>query len=102
MHPPQSPEYCPLCDRPKLRPSDHHLIPRTRGGTETESICEDCHKAIHAQFSNKQLEKEFNTVAALLSNERFRRTVNFISKQDPSRRVRTVRSKDQRRRGRNG
>ncbi len=93
---------CPLCDRPNLRPSDHHLIPRSRGGSSTETICRDCHNAIHAQFSNKELEKEYNSVDALLANERFARTVKFISKQDPGGKVRTVLANNQRRRGRNG
>jgi hypothetical protein len=98
----QTVEPCPLCQRPNLRPSDHHLVPRSRGGKSTATICRDCHLAVHAQFSNKELEKEYNSVDALLANERFAKTVKFISKQDPGGKVRTAISKDQRRRGRNG
>lgn len=96
------PDPCPLCGRPNYFPSDHHLVPKCRGGRQTETICQDCHSAIHALFSNKQLESEFSTVEALMADERFRRTVRFLSKQDPTRRMKTDRANDQRRRGRNG
>lgn len=95
-------EPCPLCGRPNLQPSDHHLVPACRGGKATLTICQGCHQAIHAQFSNKQLEKEYATVDALLANERFAKTVAFIRKQDPARKLHTMRARDQRRRGRNG
>jgi hypothetical protein len=93
---------CPLCERPILRSSDHHLVPKCREGKAKEKICADCHEAIHALFSNKELEGEYSSVEALLGNERFRATVKFISRQDPARRTRTVLAKNQRGRGRNG
>ena len=94
---------CPLCNRIMYHASDHHLIPKTRGGKdETVTICNDCHQAIHSLFSNKELENKYNTVDSLLSDERFAKTVKFISKQDPTRKTRTKNAKDQKRRGRNG
>jgi hypothetical protein len=95
---------CPLCNRPSHFTSDHHLIPKCRGGKpqDTVLICQDCHDCIHALFSNKQLEEEFSSVEALLSNERFAGAVKFIAKQDPTRRMKTKRANDQKRRGRNG
>jgi hypothetical protein len=91
---------CPLCNRDEVPLSDHHLVPKCRGGVDTLPICCDCHSAIHAQFSNKELEGTFNTVESLLANEKFASTVKFISKQ--SGRVKTHVSRAQRRRGRNG
>lgn len=95
---------CPLCERPNLRPSDHHLVPKSRGGRGGDKvlICRDCHSAIHALFSNKELEKSYTTVDALLANERFAKMVRFIARQDPHRRTHTALASDQRRRGRNG
>ena len=93
---------CPLCARPNLKPSDHHLVPKSRGGKATLTVCRDCHNAIHAQFSNKELEREFTSVEALLANEKFSKTVRFIAKQDPGGKVRTLLSREQHRRGRNG
>lgn len=95
-------ETCPLCNRPMHYASDHHLVPKTRGGKDTVTICYDCHQAIHSLFSNKDLENKYNTVDSLLSDERFAKTAKFISRQDPTRKTRTKNAKDQKRRGRNG
>lgn len=90
---------CPLCDRayPWLRLSDHHLVPRSRGGKDTLPICTDCHRAIHATFSNRELEAEYNTVEALLAHPTFVKTVKFISKQTGGK-VSTDRRKERSRR----
>lgn len=93
---------CPLCMRPNHHPTDHHVVPRCRGGKATATLCRDCHKAIHATFSNKELEKEYNTVDSLLGHEGFSRMIRFIAKQDPGGKVRIDLSRKQRRRGRNG
>ena len=94
------PASCPLCERPNYHPTDHHLVPRSRGGTVTATLCRDCHKAIHATFSNTELEREDNSVEALMAHEKFAAMVRFIGKQDG--RVNIKLAKDQRRRGRNG
>ena len=41
---------CPVCERDVPRVSDHHLLPKSRGGRaeHTVPICLDCHDAIHA------------------------------------------------------
>jgi hypothetical protein len=98
---PAAADPCPICQRPNLHPSDHHLVPKSRKGKVTETICSDCHRAIHAVFSNKELEREYSTVEALLAHEGFRKLVQFIARQDPGGRVRTARSRDHggRRRG---
>lgn len=95
-----APDPCPLCLRPNYQPSDHHLVPRTRGGKVTKTLCQDCHTAIHATFSNKELEREYSTIEALLLHERFAQIIRFIAKQDG--RVRTRLHRSQRGRGRNG
>jgi hypothetical protein len=95
-----APPNCPLCERPNYSPSDHHLVPRTRGGRVTKTICKDCHVAIHATFSNKELERQYATIEALLGHPGFARTIRFIARQNG--RVRTRLARDQRGRGRNG
>lgn len=97
-------KYCPLCKREIIFKSNHHLIPVTRGGRKefTVIICEDCHVAIHAQFSNKELEKEYNSVETLLNHEVFKKTIKFLSKQNPHKRHKTKLANSQRNRGRNG
>lgn len=96
------PDPCPVCARPNFYPSDHHMVPKSRGGRATETICRDCHKAVHALFSNKDLEKTYHTVDALLGNEAFAKMVKFIAKQDPTRKQAFKRSKDSQRRGHAG
>lgn len=84
------PDPCPLCNRPNHRPSDHHLVPKSRGGKATKTICRDCHDAIHATFDNRELEKEYSTVEALLAHEGLAKMIRFIAKQDGRVRVRTT------------
>ena len=45
-----------------MNPSDHHLVPKSRGGKATLAICRDCHRAVHAVFTNKELEQKYHTV----------------------------------------
>ena len=78
------------------------MVPRSRGGKTTTTLCRDCHAAVHAHFTNKELEAKFNTVEALLDDERFRKTILFIKRQDPRRETRTRRPNDKRVRGRSG
>ena len=82
-------EPCPLCERPNFHPSDHHLIPKSRGGKLTATLCQDCHRAIHATFTNKELEASYHTREALLGHEAFGKMVRFIARQDPGGKVRT-------------
>lgn len=84
---------CPLCERPNKNPSDHHLVPKSRGGKVTETICRDCHSAIHATFTNKELEREYATIEALLAHPEFAAQIRFIARQDGKVRTRTHRRK---------
>jgi len=93
---------CPLCIRDVPHASDHHLTPRSRGGKETLPICLDCHKSVHALFTNKELEAKYNTVEALLGDEKFAKHIKWLGKQDPNRRYRTVRVSEKKHRGRSG
>jgi len=91
---------CPLCGRVVPEVSDHHLTPRSRGGKETLPVCLDCHKSIHAFFTNKELEATYNTVESLLNDEKFSKHIKWLRKQDPSRRYKTKRVSDKKNRGR--
>ena len=77
-----APPACPLCERPNYSPSDHHLVPKSRGGRVTETLCRDCHSAIHATFTNKELEREYATIDALMAHPQFVRVIHHIAKQD--------------------
>lgn len=89
--------HCPFCERDCPRLEEHHLTPREYGGKETVDICRDCHGACHECFSNKELRDYYHTRARLFSNDRFRKMIRFIAKQDPGGKVRFT-SKRKRRR----
>jgi hypothetical protein len=96
---------CPLCGRPVPSPdllSDHHLVPRSRGGKETEAICVDCHKQIHAMYGNKRLEEELNSVEALLADPKFAKFAVWIARRPFGSMAKARRARDSRRRGRSG
>lgn len=84
---------CPLCERPNYNPSDHHLVPKSRGGTVTKTICRDCHSAIHATFTNKELEREYASIDALLAHPELAAQIRFIARQDGKVRTRPHRRK---------
>ena len=95
---------CATCRRNMAKLTDHHLVPRSQGGRweDTVAICFDCHDAIHAFFTNKELSARYNTVEALLTEERFARHVRWLAKQDPGKRFGSRRARDRRQRGRSG
>jgi 5-methylcytosine-specific restriction endonuclease McrA len=94
--------FCPLCKRKVLELTDHHIVPKSRGGTELVGICKDCHRQVHALFDNKQLEEELNTVDALLSNDQFAKFIKWVSKKPFGVVHKAKRSKDTKKRGRRG
>lgn len=98
MLPETPPDPCPLCERPNYFPTDHHLVPKSRGGRVTKTLCGSCHSAIHRTFTNKELERTYNTVEALLAHPVFAKTVAFIRKQSPLTKIRTERVRTRNRR----
>ncbi|MCF6370618.1 HNH endonuclease [Rhizobium halophilum] len=79
------PEICPLCGRiiPEDQRDEHHLVPKSRGGRETQALHRICHRQIHALFSEAELEKSYATVDALLEHEEMRKFVTWVSKKPP-------------------
>jgi hypothetical protein len=85
---------CELCGREVSLLTRHHLIPRTRHAnkrnkrefdrTEVKKriawFCRPCHNHIHALFSEKVLEREFNTLDLLASHPEVVRFVTWIQK----------------------
>jgi hypothetical protein len=97
---------CPLCRRLVEDPcflSDHHLVPRSRGGRATQiPICLDCHLQIHAMYANKQLEEELNSVETLLADPMFVKFLAWIAKRPFGATAKVCRTRDSRKRGRSG
>ena len=69
VSPPRPPEalLCPLCDRliPPAQRDAHHLVPRSKGGRETEYLHRICHRQIHALLTETELAREYSTLEAL-------------------------------------
>jgi 5-methylcytosine-specific restriction endonuclease McrA len=84
---------CGLCGRVVERRTRHHLIPRSRHGNKrvkrlfsreelhrTVPLCGACHRQIHRTLTEKELEREYNTVEALLSHPDICRFVRWIER----------------------
>ena len=89
------PTRCVLCEREVMQTTRHHLIPRSKGGTEVVDLCIPCHKTLHSFFSNHTLLAELHTVEALRQEPEIARYLSWIRKQ-PDRVVRVARRKDKR------
>ena len=90
---------CPLCERVGdfLKPSKHHLVPKSRDGEVTVDICSDCHRQIHALFTLVELEREYSTVDALRSSAAMQKWIKWAAKQGGGRvAVRTSHAKKNR------
>lgn len=83
---------CELCNRDVNEVTKHHLIPRTRHANKRNKkqfdrkevrervawLCRPCHKQIHAVFTEKQLEREHNTLAALKAHPEIHKFVEWL------------------------
>lgn len=85
---------CPLCGRPiPLSQRDaHHLVPRSRGGTETQVLHRICHRQVHALFSETELARQYATVGALLAHPDMARFVHWVQTKPPDFMERTRKS----------
>lgn len=73
---------CPICKRntPHIYVEKHHLVPKAKKGKETVLLCKNCGDILHQLFTNKELEKTYNTIPAILANEDVQKWVSWISK----------------------
>jgi 5-methylcytosine-specific restriction endonuclease McrA len=82
---------CAICGREETL-TRHHLIPRTRHHNKRNKreferavvrqvvgICRPCHSQIHQLLSEKQLEREYNTVATLKAHPEVAKFAEWIS-----------------------
>ena len=75
---------CWLCARPMGEVTEwHHPVPKSRGGKDRKPVHPICHRTIHANFTNSDLEKRFATAEALLGHEEIRRFVDWIANKPP-------------------
>ena len=74
---------CELCLREAVRFTEHHLVPRSRGGKygPKARLCPTCHRQLHAMFSEKTLANELNSVERLRKDPEFAGYLKWASKQ---------------------
>ncbi len=84
---------CELCGRAISPLSKHHLIPVTRHAKRRKKkpklsheelhkiafLCRPCHDNIHATFTEKELEVEYNTIEALAAHPDIARHTRWIA-----------------------
>lgn len=61
----------------------HHLVPKSRGGKETEYMHKVCHRKIHSIWSEKELEKNFNDPEVIKQHVEMQKFLKFIKKKEP-------------------
>jgi 5-methylcytosine-specific restriction endonuclease McrA len=75
---------CFLCGRPLGRKIEwHHVVPKSRGGRDTEPVHPICHRTIHAMLSNKQLEREFSSADALRAHPEIATFIRWVEDKHP-------------------
>jgi len=73
---------CGLCEREVQHTSRHHLVPREEGGRygDTVNLCQPCHSSVHRFLSNRELARQYSTVAALREAAELREYLTWIRK----------------------
>ena len=82
---------------PRGSATAHHLVPRTFGGRETVDLHRICHRKIHALFTERELQRHYNSIDRLLDHPEIRSFVDWVRPKDPFFYTRTV---DAKRKGR--
>ena len=93
---------CELCKREGIiKITEHHLVPREVGGRKlpVALLCQDCHKQIHALYTNKELAMRLNTIEALEKDERVARYLRYIKNQPPTKNITIKKSRAVRKKG---
>jgi len=95
MPPTPEPIRCPIClhEYSPRETSKHHLVPKSRGGTDTQPLCNACHKQIHAVYTEKELEANFGSIEELLQAEKLQSWIRWIRKRKPTGKIRVKTSK---------
>ena len=71
---------CPLCKRPipDSEKDAHHLVPKSKGGRETQYLHRICHRQIHALLTETELAKTYNHVEEILAHLGIARFVSWV------------------------
>ena len=89
------PDTCALCGRPLGRRIEwHHVVPKSQGGRETVPLHPICHRAIHANVTNKELARLYPTLEAVKARNDIAAFLKWIANKDPDFHAPTRKRKD--------
>ena len=73
---------CPLCKRnaPKGSQTKHHMVPKSKKGKITATLCRSCGSMVHKLFTNKELARKYNTVEKLIETKEVQDWVAWVRK----------------------
>ena len=77
---------CPLCGRPMLGGdslNEHHLVPKSRGGTEKFLMHRVCHAKIHSVLTEVELEVLYSSFEKLRSHPALISFIKWVRKHNP-------------------
>jgi 5-methylcytosine-specific restriction endonuclease McrA len=60
----------------------HHVVPKSKGGTNIVQTCETCESFIHKTWTHNELRDVYNTVDSILATEKFQKFLKWRKKQD--------------------
>ena len=91
---------CPLCERliPPGQRDEHHLVPKSKGGRQTQFLHRVCHRQVHALLTETELARQYATVEALLQHPELQTFVAWVKTKPDDFFVRTRKSSRVRRR----
>ena len=77
-------ETCWVCERPLgSRIERHHPVPKSRKGRVTVPVHPICHRALHANFTNRELERIGDDPQQLRNDERLQPFLKWIGSKPP-------------------
>ncbi len=75
---------CWLCGRPLgARVEWHHPVPKSRGGRAVEAVHPICHRALHAAFTNRELQDVGADRDALAADPRLQPFLRWVANKSP-------------------
>ena len=75
---------CALCGRELAMPYDeHHVIPKSRGGTEKVELHRICHSKIHSVFTNQELKRDYKSIEELRNHPEIEKFIRWIKNKPP-------------------
>ena len=71
---------CQICGRATPPPylEKHHLIPKSKQGTETIDVCCNCGDQVHKLFSLDELAREYHSLDKLLANPDMQKWIRWV------------------------